>query len=47
VAKWPLIPIHAALLGDRRVLTYGTNSGGQQTGFFIYDVWDPKKGLRG
>ena len=32
---WPLIPIHAVLLGDGRLLTYGTNSNGQQTGFFI------------
>src|SRR5215813_4423338 len=45
MAEWPLIPIHAALLGDGRLLTYGTNSNGQQTGFFIYDVWDPQAGL--
>jgi hypothetical protein len=41
MAKWPLIPIHAALLGNGRLLTYGTSSNGQQTGYFIYDVWDP------
>jgi hypothetical protein len=40
-----LIPIHAALLGDGRLLTYGTNSNGQQTGYFIYDIWDPQAGL--
>ena len=45
LAGWPLIPIHAVLLGDGRLLTYGTNSKGQQTGFFIYDVWDPQAGL--
>jgi hypothetical protein len=45
MAQWPLIPIHAALLGDGRLLTYGTNGNGQQTGYFIYDVWDPQKGL--
>src|SRR5215470_7927366 len=45
LAGWPLIPIHAALLRDGRLLTYGTNSNGQQTGFFIYDVWDPQAGL--
>lgn len=39
--QWPLIPIHAVLLGDGRVLTYGTKGNGQQTGYFIYDVWDP------
>ncbi|MGM9490922.1 PA14 domain-containing protein [Ideonella sp. YS5] len=38
--NWPLIAIHAALLPDGRVMTYGTKADGQQTGFFIYDVWD-------
>jgi hypothetical protein len=42
MAQWPLIPIHAALLGDGRLLTYGTDGNGKQTGFFIYDVWDPQ-----
>jgi len=42
LAEWPLIPIHAALLGDGRLLTYGTDGNGTQTGFFIYDVWDPQ-----
>src|SRR3954447_2654517 len=45
LAQWPLIPIHAVLLGDGRVLTYGTNADGQQTGHLIYDVWDPGAGL--
>src|SRR5688572_8867442 len=45
--NWPLIPIHAALTPDGRVLTFGTNGAGQQTGFFIYDVWDPATGLGG
>jgi hypothetical protein len=59
LAPWPLIPIHAVLLGDGRVLTYGTAGPdpaapplgpypahlGQQTGYFIYDVWDPRVGL--
>ncbi|MGE0799236.1 MAG: galactose oxidase-like domain-containing protein [Lautropia sp.] len=40
VRAWPLIPIHAALLPDGRVMTYGTNQNGQQTGRFLYDVWD-------
>ena len=39
--RWPLIPIHAVLLGDGRVLTYGTDGSGKQTGYFIYDVWSP------
>jgi hypothetical protein len=43
--NWPLIPIHAALTPDGRVLTYGTKGDGTQTGFFIYDVWNPSSGL--
>lgn len=38
--NWPLIAIHAALLPDGRVVTYGTNADGKQTGKFIYDIWD-------
>jgi Domain of unknown function (DUF1929) len=44
VVNWPLIPIHAALLPDGRLLTYGTDGKGNQTGQFTYDVWDPNKG---
>src|SRR4051794_10526617 len=44
-SRWPLIPIHAVLLGDGRVLTYGTDGSGKQTGYFIYDVWDASAGL--
>lgn len=44
VVNWPLIPIHAALLPDGRLLTYGTDGQGNQTGQFTYDVWDPSKG---
>ena len=47
VAPWPLISVHAALTPDGRVLTYGTKGDGQQTGYFIYDVWDPSAGLNG
>ncbi len=45
VTDWPLIPIHAALTPDGRVLTYGTDGSGKQTGYFIYDVWDPSLGF--
>lgn len=45
LSAWPLIPLHAVLLGDGRLMTYGTNGNGQQTGFFIYDVWNPREGL--
>ena len=44
---WPLIAIHAALTPDGRVLTYGTNGVGAQTGYFIYDIWDPSAGPAG
>jgi len=52
LAEWPLIPLHAVLLGDGRLLTYGTGNTTaglpdnqvQQTGYFIYDVWDPSLG---
>lgn len=44
VVNWPLIPIHVVLLPDGRVLSYGTDGKGNQTGQFIYDVWDPAKG---
>ncbi|WP_374561917.1 PA14 domain-containing protein [Ideonella sp.] len=38
--NWPLIAIHAVLLPDGRVMSYGTKQDGQQTGYFVYDVWD-------
>jgi hypothetical protein len=42
LVDWPLLAIHAALLPDGRVMTYGTNisrSGGNR---FMYDVFDPR-----
>ncbi len=45
VHSWPLIAVHAVLMPDGRVLSYGTTATGQQTGVFIYDVWDPAAGL--
>jgi hypothetical protein len=45
--NWPLIAVHAALTPDGRVLSYGTTGTGTQTGYFIYDVWDPAQGLSG
>ena len=41
VENWPNIAIHAALDSRGRVVTYGTNGDGQQTGQFIYDIWNP------
>ena len=47
LADWPLISIHTMLLPNGTVMTYGSNGDGQQTGRFIYDVWDPRQGLTG
>ena len=35
---WPLIGLHAVLLPDGRVMSYGTDEQGQQGGQFVYDV---------
>ncbi len=45
LVDWPLIPVHAVLLPDGRLLSFGSNSNGQQTANFTYDVWDPTAGL--
>ena len=47
VHDWPLITVHAVITPDSRVLSYGTKANGQQTGYFIYDIWDPAAGLSG
>ena len=44
---WPLIAAHMILTPDGRILSYGTDGNGNQTGFFIYDVWDPNAGTTG
>ena len=44
VANWPLIPIHASLLPDGRVLTFGSRPDGTQTAMFEYDVWSSLEG---
>lgn len=38
---WPLIGLHAIVMQDGRVLSFGTDSQGMQGGQFIYSVWDP------
>lgn len=44
VHDWPMNGLHAALLPDGRVLTFGTNpDGGSQDGRY-YDVWDAQLG---
>jgi hypothetical protein len=41
VQAFPLIPVHAVLLPDGRMLSYGTDTTGKQTANFNYAVWDP------
>lgn len=41
VYAWPLISVHSAILPDGRVLTYGSDLAGLQTGHSYYDIWDP------
>ncbi len=42
--SWPINGIHAVLLPNGRVLSYGTDQRGQQGGQFVYDVWNPTQG---
>ena len=43
VMDWPLVSIHATLLKNGKVLTYGnTNNGKTEPNLdFLFDVWDP------
>ncbi len=43
--EWPLSAIHAIVLPDGTVMTYGTDSDGLELNAFTYDVWDPSKGM--
>src|SRR3982075_3555111 len=45
VVTWPIIPIHAVLLPDGRVMNYGTDASGAQGAQLIYDIWNPKLGI--
>lgn len=45
VFNWPLIPIHTAMLPDGRLMSYGTNEGGRQTGKTVFAMFDPSLGL--
>jgi YVTN family beta-propeller protein len=40
----PLIPVHAVLTADGRMLHYGTDTTGRQTANFNYAVWNPLDG---
>jgi hypothetical protein len=45
LVDWPLVGIHAVLTPQGKVLSYGTDEDGVQTGFYVYDVWDPALGV--
>jgi len=42
-ADWPMIPIHAVLTPQGKILTWGVD--GISSGQFKYDVWNPESGL--
>jgi PKD repeat protein len=37
---WPLVAVHAVLLPDGKVMSYGSRADGTQTGRFELDIWD-------
>jgi len=41
---WYIIPVHAIVMNDGRVLSYGTDSAGTQSGRWNYDIWNPANG---
>jgi hypothetical protein len=45
VIDWPIIPIHVVLLPENKVMSYGTDTAGNQTGQFNFAVWDPALGV--
>ena len=45
VYNWPLIPLHMAMMPDGRLMSFGSTALGRQTGFTIYDIYDPAQGL--
>jgi hypothetical protein len=45
--RWPIIPIHMVMTRDGRIMSYGSTTAGQQSGYFVYDIWDPDDGPQG
>ena len=42
---WPLIGLHCIMTPDGKILTYGTDQNGVQSGLHIIDIWDPVTGV--
>lgn len=42
---WPLIPLHAALTRDGRIVSYGTPTGGSVQDGLNFDEWNPAGGF--
>ena len=40
VYPWPHVAVHTVLMPDGRVLTYGAQPNGYQSGLFQYDIWE-------
>lgn len=41
---WPIVGLHAVLVPDGRVMTFGSDIRGKDTGKLYYDIWDPALG---
>jgi hypothetical protein len=44
LVEWPVLGLHAAVMADGRVMSYGTDASGSQGAQFVFDVWDPSLG---
>ena len=41
IFSWPIVGLHVGLTPDGKLLTFGTDQNGVQSGLHIYDIWDP------
>lgn len=47
IKNWPLIGLHASMLPNGKVLTYGSPDGVAVQEGRVYDLWDPARGFGG